>query len=167
MGQQRRCAPWGHVLTPSPGAPLGLRCRPSPACPLPPRLPSTVTGGAEGHGAADRLMSLAGAGGSTDSDYGGGRYHRGHGVSSGIVGWDGMGGACAPTAQHPVLCAPQAQWRRQGQSPASPAPWPWHSSGPSPATSPISRRSSASASSVSPPPQAPQGHRASTHLFAP
>lgn len=54
---------------------------------------------------------------------------------------------------HPVpFCAPQAatQWKR-GPLPASPAPWPWRSWGLSPATSPTSRRSSASASSVSSP----------------
>lgn len=61
-----------------------------------------------------------------------------------------------PAAQHRALSAPQqARWRRRGRSPASPAPWPWRSSGPSPATSPTSRRSSASASSVSVVPSAP------------
>ncbi|XP_053931848.1 CD99 antigen-like protein 2 isoform X2 [Cuculus canorus] len=40
----------------------------------------------------------------------------------------------------------QTQWRR-GQSLASPVPWLWHLSGLSPATSPTSRRSFASASS--------------------
>uniref|UniRef100_A0A8C0E850 CD99 antigen-like protein 2 n=1 Tax=Bubo bubo TaxID=30461 RepID=A0A8C0E850_BUBBB len=63
VGQQRHRAPRGPTLAPSPGVPLGLRgCR-----------------------ATDGLVSLAGAGGSTDSDYGGGRYHRDQGVSSRVA----------------------------------------------------------------------------------
>uniref|UniRef100_A0A8D0F9A5 CD99 antigen-like protein 2 n=1 Tax=Strix occidentalis caurina TaxID=311401 RepID=A0A8D0F9A5_STROC len=86
VGQQRHCAPQGPTLTPSPGVPLGPCCHPSPACPLPPGYPAWR---AEGCRATDGLVSLAGAGGSTDSDYGGGGYHRDHGVSSGMAGWDG------------------------------------------------------------------------------
>lgn len=157
VGQQRGRAPrGGYAHPPRPRVPLGPRCRPSPACPLPPGLPSTVTGGAEGHGTADGLTSLAGAGGSTEGDYGGGGYQRGTAAGS-AVGWEGWWRASPPpAAQHRALSAPQqARWRRRGRSPASPAPWPWRSSGPSPATSPTSRRSSASASSVSVVPSAP------------
>lgn len=68
-------------------------------------------------------------------------------VCPGKVGWQGAAGERPSLSS---LCAPQ--WQRPGQSPASPAAWPWRSSGPSPATSPTSRRSSASASSVSPSP---------------
>lgn len=113
MGQQRHCAPWGHTLTPSPGVPLGLHCRPSPACLLPPRLPDTAAGGAEWRRAADGLASLAGAGGSTDSDYGGGRYRRGCKVGSGIVGWDGWC-VCPPAAQHPTLSGPTGRVAETG-----------------------------------------------------
>lgn len=118
---------------------LGLPCHPSPAW----------HGGSRG--ATGRLVSLAGSGGSSNNDYGGGRYCRG----SGGIGWDGWG-RCPPCTA-PTVCTRQAEWQRRGQLPASPAAWPWRSSGRSPATSPTSRRSSASASSVSvpPSPQAP------------
>uniref|UniRef100_A0A8C8AVX6 CD99 antigen-like protein 2 n=1 Tax=Otus sunia TaxID=257818 RepID=A0A8C8AVX6_9STRI len=81
---------WAHAR-PQPRGAAGATLPPLPCVPAPPGLPGVAAGGAEGCRTTDGLVSLAGAGGSTDSDYSGGRYHRDHGVSSGMAGWDGVG----------------------------------------------------------------------------
>uniref|UniRef100_A0A8C8E8X2 CD99 antigen-like protein 2 n=1 Tax=Otus sunia TaxID=257818 RepID=A0A8C8E8X2_9STRI len=95
-GATETLCPTGAHARPQPRGAAGATLPPLPCVPAPPGLPGVAAGGAEGCRTTDGLVSLAGAGGSTDSDYSGGRYHRDHGVSSGMAGWDGVGGACAP-----------------------------------------------------------------------
>uniref|UniRef100_A0A8C0I7X5 CD99 antigen-like protein 2 n=1 Tax=Bubo bubo TaxID=30461 RepID=A0A8C0I7X5_BUBBB len=74
--------PTGAHARPQPRGATGAVLPPLPCMPAPPGLPGVASRGCR---ATDGLVSLAGAGGSTDSDYGGGRYHRDQGVSSRVA----------------------------------------------------------------------------------